>query len=108
MMKINTHGLKMEGLADAAKETRFITPTNDCTVQIAYDRTTGEIRYNAHWDYNSYTAHNDPDIITLFHAGKRYTQQQLADKIFHRIAEIDAEEAWMEKQMRNMPDSRTF
>lgn len=97
-MKVNTHGLKMVGLKEAASETKYLANCGGYLgghyVQISYDRVTGEILTNYHCSLgqNEWSAYHDKDIITIGNVSEPVTMQTIADMIADAIEHRDAEE----------------
>lgn len=77
----NPLNLTLAGLRNAAAETRCIRRNSGHAVQIAYDRSTGEVMTTYHVSANSYSVYRDPSVITVCHAERRMTQQEIADAI---------------------------
>lgn len=80
---LNTHGRKMTGLRKAAGESKELRGYYDAAYfQINYDKCTGEVWTNYHYDlgHSSRTYYNDDDIIS-FNIHEPHTMQQLADCI---------------------------
>ena len=80
---INTHGRKMTGLRKAAGESKGLRGYyNAAYLQINYDKSTGEVWTNYHYDlgHSWQTYYNDDDIIS-FNIHEPHTMQQLADCI---------------------------
>lgn len=86
---INTHGLKMVGLRNAAGETHDINSGRGHYVQVSYDRATGSVITNHHVDIGrgSMTQYENPSIITICNASCKMTMQQIADTIAERVAQ---------------------
>lgn len=83
-MKINTHGIKMNGLRKAAGATKCLASCRSgCRVQISYDCDDGDIYTCFHCDCNGHAQYCG-DVVTVCHAGSPMTMQQIAD----RIAEV--------------------
>lgn len=77
--KINTYGLKMTGLLEAAAETR--TLQNRLHLQISYDKADDRVHHTTHVDSNGFTAWQDPDMITVCYAASPLPAQEIADNI---------------------------
>ena len=89
---LNTHGIKIRNIRKVSGET--------CTcyrgyVQISYDRATGELLSDYHYNgpVESWTEYNDPDVITICNTRRHMTMQQLADAVLDRLAEEAAHAA---------------
>ena len=81
LMKINTYGIKMNGLRKAAGKTKCLANCRDgCYVQISYDLDDGDIYTCFHCDVNSCIQYYG-DVITVCNAKSPKTMQQIADKI---------------------------
>jgi len=82
---INTYGLTMIGLRQAAGNTHF--PAHSLSTQISYDTATGQIHTAVHASANSWVVYRSPTIIYVCHANHRLTMQQIADRIAHAVME---------------------
>lgn len=91
-MKINTYGLKMQGLKKASGETQNYGFYSGQYNEIFYDRSTGKVWsvYQYSLGQNSWTEYEDKAIIKICNASKHMTMQQIADSIRDRLAEIGA------------------
>lgn len=85
MAKINTHGLKMQGIKKASGDT--CNYSSGRYIQISYDTETGEILtdYHCSLGHNSWTRYHDPAIITICTADYHMTMQEIADAIAEKI-----------------------
>lgn len=90
MKKIDTHGLEMIGLAEAARSTENYGPYSGCYNQVLYNRSTGEVwtRFHESPGRNAWTAYDDPAIILIGNATRHYTQQAIADAIANAVVQI--------------------
>ena len=90
MTTINTHGLTMTGLEEAAARTQALKLRSPERVQIGYDVTTGEV--SSHYlRRDSDLMYHHPDVICGSVAHKPVTAQQIADDIARSVAYIAEE-----------------
>lgn len=89
-MKVNKHGLKMIGLKKAAGYTENYGVYSGHYVQISYDKNTGEILTDYHYSRggNEWTAYHDNDVVTICYTSNKMTMQQIADAIYHTVANL--------------------
>ena len=90
---VNTHGLKMTGLRRAAGETKSLRGTYDPNyVQISYDKETGDIITNNHYDlgHSWQTNYCKAEIINIGIICFQATMQQIADMIDERMKENES------------------
>ncbi len=83
-MKVNTHGLKMVGLKEAAGETKELKGFFDPGyVQISYDTESGEVLSDYHYNlgHNDWTRYHDPNVINIGNFCEPTTMQEIADAI---------------------------
>lgn len=92
-MKVNTHGIKMVGLKQAAGETKHLNGCNGCYVQISYDRADGEILadYHCSLGHNSWSEYRQSSILSVCFLDHPTTMQEIADKIAERLADNEAD-----------------
>ena len=81
MKEINTYGLTMNGLEEAAAETRNIRPNSGHYVQISYDRDSGDVMSDYHVDENSRVRYNSDRIVTVGFFADTVSAQCVADHI---------------------------
>ena len=81
MTKVNKHGLEMNGLRDAAGETRNFPNRFGSRIQVGYNHKTGEIRCTFHVTPNSWTEWNDENVIHVGYFSRKTTMQEIADCI---------------------------
>ena len=91
-MKINKHGLPMNGLKKASGATCDYGYYAQEYDEIFYDRSTGEIWtvYQVSLGHNSWSEYHDADVIKVCNASMHMTMQEIADRIAERVAECDA------------------
>lgn len=87
--EINTHGLKMVGLAEAANDTvglnSYCMPAR---VEIFYDLEDGAVWTVFHCGLNdSWTEYRSSSIIRVGGARRRLTKQRIADMVADAVAE---------------------
>ena len=90
-MKINKHGLKMNGLKATAGETQY-SNIKICGkkvkeyLQINYNMKSGDILIYRHILFNDNKKYYDKNIINIyFNNGKKLTMQELADAIYNKV-----------------------
>lgn len=86
--QVNTHGLKMIGLEEAAKEIRCWSKRQDTvSIEVHYDTVTGDILYSTVIGDN-WVEYRDPDIIRIGRfADNHIGAQWLADQIKRVVSE---------------------
>ena len=87
--EVNTHDLKMVGLAEAAKDTVGLNSyCMPAWVEIFYDLDDGEVwtRFHCGLD-DSRTVYHSPSIIKVGGARRRLTKQRIADMVADAVAE---------------------
>lgn len=83
---LNTHGLKMIGLKEAADETSCIRENSGHCVQISYDKSTGEVITHFFADENGIMYYCDPDVYRICFAGGKMSEQDIADRIAESLS----------------------
>ena len=86
-MKLNKHGMMMNGLKKASGET---CNCNRGYVQISYDRADGEVMAVYQPDDNSWVEYHSESIIDVINTRRHMTMQEIADAIVAAVAEEKA------------------
>lgn len=94
MARIDMHGLKMQNLNMAAKNTTNLDPFSGRYYEILYNRETGFIDVAEHVSYGSYTEILDKEIIFVCSTTEHLTMQALADKIYASVKRAEKREAY--------------
>lgn len=82
-MTINTYGYKMEGIKNAAGDTKHLGGHAGEYSELFYDKRTGEVwtKYQYSIGSNSWTVYHDPNIVKVCNIYTPKTMQQIADLI---------------------------
>ena len=90
MAKVDTHGIKINGLKKASGNTENYGYYSGKYDEVFYDRKTGEVwtvsRYSL--GQNTWTVYDDPNVIKVCNASNHMTMQEIADMIYQRLCEI--------------------
>lgn len=84
---VNKHGLIMRGLKEACSETKRLYPYSGYKVIIYYDRLSGEII--ASFDTLSTQLPYGPHEVHICDATFPLTMQEIADRIWERLSEVE-------------------
>ena len=79
-MKIEKYGIKMQGLKNAAGETKGLDGWNGY-VQISYDLADGEVIAAYHAGVNDWTRYHSETIIPVRNTREPMTMQGIADAV---------------------------
>ncbi|WP_418971878.1 hypothetical protein [Allofournierella sp.] len=86
-MKINTYGIKMDGLKEAAAETRCLRNpgAHRQHVQIDYDTAEGKILTAYENSGENWLKRDDPNVIAVTDAYRPLTMQEIADQVAEAV-----------------------
>lgn len=88
MKKINMHGLKIEGLRKAAKDSASGSLRGyNLHMQINYDSDTGEVWASGPMTDGDYITFDDPAIFPVCDTCDSMTAQEIADAIAEAVAD---------------------
>lgn len=88
---VNKHGLIMRGLKEACTETKRLYPYSGYKVLLWYDRETGRVGSSFEMCLTWFEL-GDPQIIYLPDAMRPMTMQEIADRIWERLSEVERDE----------------
>lgn len=90
MEKVNTHGLKINGLEAASSETRSY-PDGKFYTELFYNLSTGEVFANHHRSLGRLTkaVFDDPAIIKVRCCWRHLSMQEIADAIYQAVSATD-------------------
>lgn len=102
--KINTHGLKINGLRRVSGETGGWPAHSGGYDEIFYNRETGDL-----WTVpqvslgrNSWTVYHDPNVVKVGETAEHMTMQEIADAVADAVKLQDLHRAQWEENRRNM------
>lgn len=95
MKKINMHGLKIEGLRKAAKDSANGSRCYNLHMQINYDSDTGETWASGPLTDGDYITFDDPAIFQVCDTCDSMTAQEIADAIAEAVADRAEYAAYM-------------
>lgn len=81
-MKINKHGLVINGLKAAAGKTENEKPYSNWHYMVFYDTSNGDVWTDAIYGRNSWNEYRDSDIVRIMDTQQHVTMQEIADRIF--------------------------
>lgn len=84
MAEINTYGLPVNGLEEAAKDIKEIRALGrDHYYQLFYDKDNGDVWVDHHYDFthNTFTRYRDPDVIEITSYIEYPTPEHIAEVI---------------------------
>jgi hypothetical protein len=87
-MKVNTYGMKMNGIRKASEETEGLQGYySGGYLQISYNEKTGDILTNYHFCFGHYnwSEYDDPNIITVCNFYEPATMQEIANAIRNAV-----------------------
>lgn len=86
MAKVNTYGLKINGLKAASGETRNYSD-RALYDELFYDRATGEVWtvFQCSLGCNSWTVYHSPNVIKICNTARHMTMQEIADAIYEAV-----------------------
>lgn len=85
-MKVNKHGLKINGLKKAAKDSADGSLHYNLHMQINYDSDTGEVWASGPMTDGDYITFDDPAIFPVCETRVHMTMQAVADAVAHAVA----------------------
>ena len=85
MKKVNMHGLKINGLKKAAKDSANGSRYYNLHMQINYDSDTGEVWASGPMTEGDYITFDDPAIFPVRETRVHMTMQEIADAIYEAV-----------------------
>lgn len=101
MKKINMHGLKINGLAKAAKDSANGSRRYNLHMQINYDSDTGEAWASGPLTDGDYIAFDDPAVFAVCDTYDSMTAQEIADRIAEAVEDRGAYAAYLARLEEN-------
>lgn len=91
MAKVNTYGLKINGLKKTSGYTDDYGSYSGQYVEIFFDRGTGEVwgNFQCSLGQNSWTEYRNPDVVKICNTSRHMTMQDIADEIHRVLLESD-------------------
>lgn len=87
MGKVNTYGIKMNGLRKACGETKCLNPYDGYHFEIAYDPDTGDVLTSELLSHSSFVKWND-GIIPCGNVYGYTSMQDIADNVYLRVHDM--------------------
>lgn len=87
MRKVNTYGIKMNGLRKACGDTKCLNPYGGFHFEIAYDPETGDVLTSEMLSCSSFVNWNE-GIIPCGNVYNYTSMQDIADKVYHRVQDM--------------------
>lgn len=79
----------INGLQEASAHTFDMPVNSGLSVQISYNRITGDVFTMEHASYNDYTVYNNNNIITICHTSKHIGPDRLKSMIIETLELLD-------------------
>ena len=86
MKKVDTYGLKINGLRKVCGETNLPRGYWDgFYMEIFYDKSTGALWTDEHVSHNNYSLYKDEDVVKITNAYSHMTMQRIANAVRDRM-----------------------